>query len=130
MLTVRDKVIGGIGINALMQHIPVPKFFPHEIELGIICLSTVALALYSMYTRRIPGWSVVGCLIPQQILLFVAMGAAVQAAIEGHYADGYVPYGGGWFIGTDQILRILAAPFYTAAIFTRAMRHEHRVYWE
>jgi hypothetical protein len=40
---------------------------------------------------------------PQQFLLMLQLVSIVVAVALGHYPDGYVPRGGGWFILADQI---------------------------
>jgi hypothetical protein len=114
---------GSVGMNALLSNIPGES--PYLLSAALLLIS--ALSIYAMHNRTLPVKFAAALLIPQQLLLLITFLGALIAAITGHYADGYSPnVPDPWaFISTDQVWRILIAPFYTAAIFARSTWYGH-----
>ena len=112
--------LGSIPLHAMLSVIP--SFLPldrrYVLSLGLI--AAVAMASVAMRARSLKHTTVCLLLLPQQLWLSIAWTAALAAAIAGHYADGYIPDGGGWFITGDQITLLLLLPFYTVAVILRA----------
>jgi hypothetical protein len=114
---------GGIGLTSLLREIDgFPSFglLSQEHNVCLLLVASSALALYAMHSRSMHHMAVCALLIPQQTLLIITCIGAISAVVQGHYADGYEPNGGGWFIFADQIWRIIMAPAYTVALLARA----------
>jgi len=113
----------------------------HMIEAGIILATTIAdssiglASLLAAGDRQVLALTMVGAslaavcgagrrnliaifaLLPQQMLLFITAGGALYFAVLGHYADGYVPIGGGVFILADQLPRVLFCLVHSVAFY-------------
>jgi len=114
----------------------------HTIEAGIILATTIAdssIGLASLLTaasdRQLLALTMLGssgaavcgaarrnliaifALLPQQMLLFITAAGALYFAVSGHYADGYVPLGGGVFILADQLPRLLFCLVHSVAFY-------------
>ena len=58
-------------------------------------------------------WAFMVLLAPQQILLLSHLMSIEMALFSGHYADGYIPKGGAYFIFADQIWLLMVIAFHT-----------------
>ena len=111
-----------VGIAAMLAAIPAVPFLSKEHTLAAGLLVAMAMSTYSMHSRKVSHLLGVALLIPQQMFLLIACLGGIVDAWNGSYADGYIPpvdYPLA-FISTDQIIRMLLAPFYTCAIFIRS----------
>ena len=61
-------------------------------------------------------WAFMVLLAPQQILLLSHLMSIEMALFSGHYADGYIPKGGAYFIFADQIWLLMVIFFPHARI--------------
>ena len=99
------------GSGAADNSIPIASllnaFQGQRITLAATMLLAALLAL--RVARQRPGLVAIFVLIPQQSLLVITAIGAFAYACMGHYADGYVPAGGGLFIFADQLPRVLFA---------------------
>jgi hypothetical protein len=59
-----------------------------------------------------------GLMVPQQFLLFISAGGAIQAMVEGQFADGTIR--SVYFLLADQSPAVLAAIGHTLAIVATA----------
>jgi hypothetical protein len=117
ILTESKAADSSIAIASLLL-----AFNGQRITLIATLLLSALLALTVAGTR--PGAWAIFALIPQQTLLAIsAIGALVYAGL-GQYADGYVPGGGGLFIGADQLPRILLAVTYGVASYQWLWFHD------
>jgi hypothetical protein len=81
---------------------------------GIAMLTASVLAIGAIVLRRAADWAIIGLLLPQQVLLYVAAWGGFQAILNGQYADGVArPYE---FILTDQLPIMLFALIHTLAV--------------
>jgi hypothetical protein len=78
--------------------------------MGMAVVALCAMASFAMRNRFLAA----GLMVPQQMLLFVSAGGAIQAIVEGHFADGVErPW---TFLLADQSPAILAAIGHTLAL--------------
>jgi hypothetical protein len=89
-------------------------FFGHRVCLEIAMVGGALLAVVAAIR---PGPLAIFALIPQQTLLMITAIGAIAFAAMGHYADGYEPVGGGWFIFADQLPRVLFAIAHGVAFY-------------
>jgi hypothetical protein len=82
--------------------------------LALSMLAASAAAVFGALRRKLTA---VFALLPQQTLLCVTAAGAVYFAIAGHYADGYVPNGGGVFILADQLPRVMFCLVHCVAFY-------------
>jgi hypothetical protein len=81
---------------------------------AVAMLLSSGLALFAMTRKHSDGWAIVGFLLPQQALLYVAALGGVEAVLDGQYADGVQrPYE---FILTDQLWMVAFAVIHTFAM--------------
>lgn len=84
---------------------------PYWIAAILIATSILAaIPYFSMHGTRLRFMLLVA---PQQILLLFHLIAVITAIYVGHYADGYVPVGGSFFIATDQVWLLSVILFHT-----------------
>lgn len=82
---------------------------------GLLMLASAWAAFSALVhdaRRHAPNALTFWAFIPQQAFLMVTAGAALYFASQGHFADGTVVPGGGWFIFYDQVSKILLALFH------------------
>lgn len=86
--------------------------FPRS-ALVFILMASATIAIMGFYVPN----KVYNCilLVPQQALLFVSAGGALEAILRGQFADGVVRSHG--FLIVDQIVGLLVAFFHCWAIF-------------
>jgi hypothetical protein len=65
----------------------------------------------------------VSCIASQQVLLIIHFFSAAIAIFFGHYADGYVPAGGSYFIAVDQSWLIMITIWHTIIYYRVAFGH-------
>jgi hypothetical protein len=74
----------------------------HPTIVGLI-LALTAFSASIPFIKSIPRTAFVLCIAPQQTLLVLHSAGVLLAISSGHYPDGYVPAGGGYFILIDQV---------------------------
>jgi hypothetical protein len=109
MLLVDDQVSTVTAIASLRYVFP----FPIAIPIMIWC----ALSAFSAFYVR-DGYVAAGLMVPQQFLLFISAGGAIQAMVEGQFADGTIRSAS--FLIADQSPAVLAAIGHTLAIIATA----------
>jgi hypothetical protein len=109
MLIIDDQVSTVTAIAAIRYVFP----FPVAIPIMIWC----ALSAFSAFYAR-NGYLAASLMVPQQFLLFVSAGGAVQAMAEGQFADGTIR--SVFFLVADQSPAVLAAIGHTLAIYATA----------
>jgi hypothetical protein len=117
------EAAGSINFHAMLEIIPLGPINPHYVLASLLVLVAGA-ASFAMHNRKLDHKTVCALLLPQQTLLILVWIGAISAVLVGHYADGYVPHGGSWFIAGDQAMRLLLPPFYTIALIARATARE------
>ncbi len=109
-LLLLDKTAG----NTTSAHLLL-KYVPYAPLAGLIMVAAALLAMVELvYFHYIPNTGSVILLLPQQIILIMAAGSAIQAIFLSHFADGVIRSRA--FIIADQSVFILLAIFYTVAI--------------
>jgi hypothetical protein len=109
MLLVDNQVSAVTAIASLRYVFP----FPFAVLVMIWC----ALSAFSAFYVRNGYWAA-GLMVPQQFLLFISAGGAIQAMVEGQFADGTIR--SAYFLVADQSPAVLAAIGHTLAIFATA----------
>ena len=106
------------GIDIVLQA------FPNHYIAGLIFSIIAGCSFLSILRNKI-DWIGVLLLIPQQILLIISAGGALNNIFLGHFADGVVR--SRYFIFADQLPAILITIFYTLAIlqtYTNVFRNK------
>lgn len=89
---------------------------PRSIVATVLLLSAAG----SLFAVTVHRWWVMWFLIPQQILLSLSLGTALQAVISQQYADGVLrPWA---FIATDQAPTIILALVHAVAVLLFAVK--------
>lgn len=88
---------------------------PDRMILVALLVVASVMAWHAVGAIAAPLWRGAALALQQFLVVIPAFGAVVEA-INGHYADGYVPGGGGVFILVDQLPRIFFAVAHTYAI--------------
>lgn len=102
-----DPSVGGITSLYTIQRLL------HSRELTIVTICFVALvALYGLMQEK--RWLAILLTLPQQFFLFIASYGAIDAIIQGRFADGVLR--SRWFLLADQSPTIFAAAGHTFAI--------------
>lgn len=103
LVLIPDKVARTTGLWPYSQ---APEVF------GLLMLASATAAFTAIIhdARGLPANSLTfWAFIPQQAFLMVSAGACLYFASQGHFADGTVVPGGGWFILYDQIIKVMLA---------------------
>jgi hypothetical protein len=82
--------------------------------LSVLMLAASASAVVGAFKRNLTA---IFALLPQQTMLCITAVGALYFAVAGHYADGYVPNGGGVFILADQLPRVLLCLLHSVAFY-------------
>lgn len=100
------------------------KYIPYAPLAGVVMIIAAAMALYELVSRsgtargwyfhRTPNTRYLALLLPQQAILVMAAGSAIEAMVTSHFADGVIRSRA--FIIADQSTYVLLAIFYTMAI--------------
>lgn len=105
-LLMDESAAGITAINALV-------FLVHWPPLAAACFLTAGcLALVGLGASDIPGG--IFLMIPQQFILIVSAGGAIEAMVTGRFADGTVR--SHWFLIADQSPAVVVAGTHTIAI--------------
>jgi hypothetical protein len=99
------------GVSQVTAVAAIRYLFPWPYAtIAMLIVATCAIVSFAIRNRF---WAA-GFMVPQQLLLFVSAGGAVQAILEGHFADGVErPW---TFLLADQSPAILAAIGHTLAL--------------
>jgi hypothetical protein len=109
-LLLLDKTAG----NTTSAHLLL-KYVPYAPLAGIVMIVAALMAMVELvYFHHIPNTKSVTLLLPQQVILIMAAGSAIEAIFQSHFADGVIRSRA--FIVADQSVYILLAFFYTMAI--------------
>lgn len=106
LILIPGKVARTTGLWPYSQY---PRTF------GLLMLASATLALLALVHdgRKLnPNPWTFWAFMPQQAFLMISAGAALYFATQGHFADGTIVPGAGWFIFYDQLTKILLAIFH------------------
>lgn len=106
MLLLNHETMNITAIDVMAKLLP-----PIVIAIILICVATLAIFSFSFKRRML---NLLG-LLPQQFMLFLSAGGALQAMLLGRFADGIERSHA--FLVADQCSAILIALFHTWAIF-------------
>jgi hypothetical protein len=87
--------------------------------LGYILIAAGIMALTGAFVFRRASDLLI---LPQYILYLASALGAFAGFVSGHYPDGYVPAGGGWFIMMDQLPAFAFAAGHTVELTPRFWR--------
>jgi hypothetical protein len=93
---------------------------------GAVLVGAGLMAVVGAGTLTFPGWVRSTLFVPQQTLLLLHIWSISAALFVGHYPDGYIPTGGGWFIIADQVwawVLCVSHSAYLAAFIAGGLRH-------
>lgn len=91
------------------------KYIPYPPVAGVVMAIAAIMALIELvYFHHMPDTRSIVLLLPQQVILVMAAGSAIEAMVNSHFADGVVRSRS--FIIADQSVFVLLAIYYTLAI--------------
>ena len=102
LILIPERVAQGTGLYPFSA-------FPEVWGLaGLFSVFAASTALSREYERG-PSLGTFWAFIPQQAWLMVSAASVVYFVTQGHFADGTIVPGGGWFIWYDQLPKVLLA---------------------
>jgi len=111
-----------VGISGLIRALPLPISVAPWALIPIL-LGAVASSMIAIRSTKLRPGFISLLLVPQQLILIITALSSISSIWRGAIDSigmGYITGVGSWYIVTDQVWRILIAPFFTAAILLRA----------